>query len=117
MKSTCVFECEAASGLATPSSAPWPNRSGVFEILRSNAYAMNVVIVGPVPGIAPNSVPMQRAAQHREKRLLQLGLARAHVAQAHLGLGADEVHPVDAAQEIRDAEEAQRQRDEIDADP
>ncbi len=58
MKSTCVFECEAASGLATPSSAPWPNRSGVFEIRRSNAYAMNVVIVGPVPGIAPNSVPI-----------------------------------------------------------
>ena len=37
MKSTCVFECDAASGAATPSIAPWPKRSGVLEILRSSA--------------------------------------------------------------------------------
>ena len=59
--------------------------------------------------------PDQRAAHHREERLLQLGPARAHVAQAHLGLVADELHPVDAAQEIGDAEQAQRQRHQLDA--
>ena len=37
MKSTWVFECEEASGLATPAIMPWPNFSGVFEILRSIA--------------------------------------------------------------------------------
>ncbi len=37
MKSTWVFECEEASGLATPAIMPWPNFSGVFEILRSSA--------------------------------------------------------------------------------
>jgi hypothetical protein len=37
MKSTCVFECDAASGAATPSSAPLPKRSGVLLHLRSSA--------------------------------------------------------------------------------
>ncbi|OIQ70193.1 hypothetical protein GALL_481980 [mine drainage metagenome] len=37
MKSTWVLEWFAASGAATPSSAPWPKRSGVLEIFRSKA--------------------------------------------------------------------------------
>ena len=57
MKSTCVLEWAEASGPATPSIMPVPNLCGVFEILRSSAYAMKVVMVGPVPGIAPNTVP------------------------------------------------------------
>ena len=37
MKSTCVLECEDASGEATPAIMPVPNFSGVLEILRSSA--------------------------------------------------------------------------------
>ena len=37
MKSTCVLECDEASGMATPAIMPVPNFSGVLEILRSSA--------------------------------------------------------------------------------
>ena len=37
MKSTCTDECVAASGHTTPSIAPVPKRSGVFEIFFSVA--------------------------------------------------------------------------------
>ena len=37
MKSTCVFECAAASGAATPSIAPLPKRVGSLAIFRSSA--------------------------------------------------------------------------------
>src|SRR5580700_11959826 len=61
MKSPCTEEWVEASGQATPSIAPWPNRSGVFDIFFSVAYDTNDAIVGPVPGISaqrlPSSVP------------------------------------------------------------
>ncbi|MCY1550678.1 hypothetical protein D9M68_869480 [compost metagenome] len=37
IKSTCVLECDDASGEATPAIMPVPNFSGVLEILRSSA--------------------------------------------------------------------------------
>jgi hypothetical protein len=51
MKSAWTEIWVAASGLAMPSTAPWPKRSCVREIFFSVAYATNEVIVGPVPGI------------------------------------------------------------------
>lgn len=63
MKSICVLECEAASGAATASSAPWPNRSGVREIFFSSAYAMKVVR----GRTCARHGAKQRAAHHRRK--------------------------------------------------
>ncbi len=37
MKSPCTDECVEASGQTTPSIAPWPKRSGVFDIFFSAA--------------------------------------------------------------------------------
>src|SRR5258705_399549 len=55
-------------------------------------------------------------AQHREEGLLQVGLGGPHVAQPHLGIfgvGLDDL--VDAVHEFGDAEQAERERDELDA--
>src|ERR1700730_10402703 len=57
MKSPCTDECVEASGHATPSIAPWPKRSGVFDILFSVAYDTNEAMVGPVPGISAQRLP------------------------------------------------------------
>jgi len=48
----------APSGAATPSIAPFPNRSGVFETLFSTSYAMKVVTAGAHPGSNPRKKPI-----------------------------------------------------------
>ena len=45
---------------------------------------MKVVIVGPVPGIAPNSVPISVPRTIGQNDCLQSPPRRAHVAHAHL---------------------------------
>jgi hypothetical protein len=47
----------AVSGPATPSMAPWPKRSGLFEILRSTVYEMKVARTVAGPGISPVTKP------------------------------------------------------------
>ncbi len=47
----------AASGPATPSMAPCPKRSGVFETLRSSVYEMKVASTLVGPGISPVKNP------------------------------------------------------------
>src|SRR5690554_275759 len=48
----------ADSGLATPSIAPLPKRSGCLDTFFSTAYPMNDAIAAPVPGNAPRTEPM-----------------------------------------------------------
>ncbi len=57
-----------------------------------------------------------RAAEHGGNGSLEVGLARPHVAQAHLGvLGVDRLDLIDAVHELGDAEQAERQRHQLDA--
>ena len=48
----------AVSGAATPSTAPRPNRSGVFETRFSTAYAASDDITAPPPGSTPRKKPI-----------------------------------------------------------
>ena len=72
-------------------------------------------MVGPVPGMAPNSVPTRvprtigRKACFISPWLGRMSRRRTFV------LAADELHAVDVAQEVGDAEQAQRQRHQLDA--
>ena len=48
----------AASGPATPSMAPSPNSSGVFDTRRSTSYERKLATVAPAPGSTPVKKPM-----------------------------------------------------------
>ena len=77
---------------------------------------MKVVIVGPVPGIAPNSVPTSVPRTIGAERLLELRLRRAHVAQPHLACRCrSTVMRLTLTQEVGDAEQAHRERHQLDA--
>ena len=116
MKSPCTEEWVEASGAATPSIAPWPNRSGRLRdfLLRRIGDEGGDGRAGAGNQRAERAD--QRAAQDRERRALHIGAARPHIADAELGIGGVDRHGVvDAAQELGDAEEPERQRDQLDA--
>src|SRR3989304_4877496 len=50
-------ELFAVSGPATPSTAPWPNRSGCFERRRSSAYETKEEMMWAEPGMIPIRKP------------------------------------------------------------
>ena len=52
---TALLEVSLAQ---TPSSWPWPKRSGFFARLFASPYAKNDAIVAPVPGRIPIKVPI-----------------------------------------------------------
>ena len=58
MKDEVAAALLALSGAATPSMAPRPNRSGVFEMRFSVAYAASEAITAPPPGRTPRKKPM-----------------------------------------------------------
>src|ERR671918_2086560 len=57
MNAPAVAELLADSGAATPSTAPFPNRSGRLEKRLATAYEMNDATVDPAPGNAPMKNP------------------------------------------------------------
>ncbi len=56
------------------------------------------------------------AAPHREEGAFHIGLGRPHVLEGDVGIfGVDRRHLIDAVHELGDAEQSQRQRDQLDA--
>ncbi len=68
------------------------------------------MIVGPVPGIAPNSVPISVPRTIGKNACFSSALLGRMSRRRTFMPPADDMHPVHAAQEVGDAEHAERQR-------
>ena len=112
-KAPDVAELLADSGPATPSMAPWPNRSGCFDRRRSTEYETNDDMTWPGPGMMPmrNPSTVPRPMGAGVPPFLPGGQQLPQPGRADVGPG---VAPR-REQDLRDAEQAHRHRHDADA--